>query len=90
MNSTLPIELTAAAFGVAGTILLALNGPRAGWGFVAYLVSNGGWIAFAWIHGHWALLAQQLAFTASSLLGVWVWLVKPRVATGAQEWESEA
>ena len=42
--TTLPIELTAAAFGVAGTILL----------------------------------------------GVWVWLVKPRVATGAQEWEPES
>lgn len=71
------IELMGATFGVLGTLLLALNGPRAGWGFVAYLVSNGAWIWFAWIHGHWGLLAQQLAFTASSLLGVWVWLVKP-------------
>lgn len=77
MNPTLIIELTAAAFGVLGTVLLALNGPRAGWGFVAFLASNAGWIAFAWIHAHWALLAQQLAFTVSSLLGVWVWLVKP-------------
>jgi len=75
--STLTIEISAAAFGVLGTVLLALNGPRAGWGFVAYLVSNAGWIAFAWIHAHWALLAQQLAFTASSTLGVWVWLIKP-------------
>lgn len=79
--TTLPIELTAAAFGVAGTILLALNGPRAGWGFVAYLVSNAGWIAFAWIHGHQAMLAQQIVFAATSLLGVWVWLVKPRSQT---------
>lgn len=77
-------ELTAAAFGVIGTVLLALNGRRAGWGFVAYLASNAGWIAFAWAHSHWGLLAQQVAFTASSLLGVWVWLIKPRaaVATG--------
>jgi hypothetical protein len=77
MPTTLYLELTAAAFGVLGTVLLALNGPRAGWGFVAYLASNAGWIAFAWIHSHWGLLAQQLAFTVSSLLGVWVWLVKP-------------
>ena len=77
MNSTLIIELTAAAFGVLGTVLLALNGPRAGWGFVAYLVSNAGWIAFAWIQGHSWMLAQQIAFTGSSLLGVWAWLVKP-------------
>lgn len=72
------IELTAAAFGVIGTVLLALKGPRAGWGFVAYLVSNAGWIAFALIHHHWGLLGQQIAFTASSLLGAYVWLWKPR------------
>lgn len=77
MSNQVLIEISAAVFGVLGTLLLALNGPRAGWGFVAYLVSNAGWIAFAWIHAHWALLAQQLAFTVSSLLGVWVWLVKP-------------
>lgn len=76
MNS-LVIEVISAVFGVLGTVLLALNGPRAGWGFVAYLVSNAGWIAFAWIHGHWGLWAQQMAFTVSSLLGVWIWLIKP-------------
>lgn len=73
----LALELTAATFGVLGTILLALNGPRAGLGFVAYLASNAGWIWFAWWHSHWAMLVQQLAFTASSLLGIWVWLVRP-------------
>lgn len=76
---TLAIELAAAVFGVAGTFLLALNGPRAGWGFVAYLASNAGWIAFAWIQGHWGLLAQQIAFTAASLFGIWRWLL-------AEEW----
>jgi nicotinamide riboside transporter PnuC len=78
MNTSITIELAAAAFGVLGTLLLALNGPRAGWGFVAYLVSNAGWIWFAWSHGHFGLLAQQLAFTASSLLGIWVWMVRPK------------
>ena len=73
----LALEIAAAACGVLGTVLLALNGPRAGWGFVAYLASNAGWIWFAWWHGHWAMLVQQLAFTASSLLGIWLWLVRP-------------
>ena len=71
------IEFLSAAFGIFGTILLALNGRRAGWGFVAYLVSNAGWIWFAVAHAHWALLAQQLAFTVSSVVGIWVWLVRP-------------
>lgn len=76
---SLAIEIIAAAFGVMGTVLLALNGPRAGWGFVAYLASNAGWLAFAWIQGHWGLFAQNLAFLASSFLGIWIWLVQPRV-----------
>jgi hypothetical protein len=73
------IEYTAAAFGVLGTWLLALKGPRAGWGFVAYLASNAGWIAFAWHQGHWGLLAQQIVFVATSVLGIWVWLLRPAV-----------
>jgi hypothetical protein len=82
LTSNLIFELTGAAFGVLGTVLLALNGPRAGWGFVAYLASNAAWIGFAWIHGHWGLFAQQVAFTASSLLGVWVWLIRPTTERG--------
>lgn len=73
----LVIEYIAALFGVLGTVLLALKGPRAGWGFVAYLASNAGWIAFAWQQGHWGLLAQQIVFVASSLLGIWIWLLRP-------------
>lgn len=79
LTPTLHIELASAAFGVGGTVLLALNGRRAGWGFVAYLASNAGWITFAWIQGHWAMLAQQVAFTATSLFGIWRWLL-------ADEW----
>lgn len=75
--SSLTIELTSAVFGVLGTVLLALNGRRAGWGFVAYLASNAGWVAFAWTHAFWGMLAQQIAFTASSGLGIWLWLVRP-------------
>lgn len=81
------IEILAALCGIAGTVLLALNGKHAGWGFVAYLGSNAGWIAFAWLHSHWALLAQQLAFTASSALGIWVWLIKP--ALHWHEWRGD-
>ncbi len=74
------IEILGAVFGVWGTLLLALRGPRAGWGFAAYLASNVAWLAFAWTHGHWALFAQTLAFMASSLFGLWVWLLKPALA----------
>lgn len=77
MSQLTLVEISAALCGIVGTMLLALKGKRAGWGFVAYLGSNAGWIAFAWIHSHWGLLVQQLFFTASSVIGIWVWLIKP-------------
>jgi hypothetical protein len=67
-------------FGVAGTLLLATKGRLAGWGFVAFLASNAGWLAFAQAHGHTKLLAQHVIFAASSLIGVYVWLIKDRLA----------
>lgn len=77
MSPSTIIEIAAASAGILGSLLLALNGARAGWGFVAYLASNAGWIAFAILHDYSAMLVQQLAFSASSLLGIWVWLVRP-------------
>lgn len=78
MSTTIAlIEWLAAVTAVAGTLMLARKGPRAGWGFVFYLVSNAGWIASALHHGAWALLAQQAVFVATSLWGVWTWLVQP-------------
>lgn len=77
MNGLPYIEISAAFFGVLGTLLLAGRSRRAGWGFVAYLVSNAGWLAFAWDRALWALLAQQMVFTLCSLYGVWMWIVRP-------------
>jgi hypothetical protein len=65
--------------GVTGTLLLATKGRLAGWGFVAYLGSNLGWVVFAYEHGHTKLLAQHLIFAVSSSVGVWVWIVRPRL-----------
>lgn len=83
MNGFPWVEASAAAFGVLGTLLLAGRSRRAGWGFVAYLVSNAGWLAFAWERGLWALLAQQAVFTLCSVYGVWNWLVRPARSGGA-------
>ena len=73
------IELFAAATGLLGCLLLATKGRWAGWGFAAFLASNIGWLAFSVQHAHWALLVQQIGFTASSLVGIWVWLVVPAI-----------
>lgn len=72
-------ELFAAATGLIGTLLLACNGRFAGFGFVAFLGSNAGWLAFAWSHGHWPMFVQQIGFTASSLIGIYVWIIRPAI-----------
>jgi hypothetical protein len=73
-----PLEAVSSFFGVVGTLLLATRGKWAGWGFVAFLASNAGWLWFSLGHGFQWMFWQQVAFTVSSVLGVWVWLVKGR------------
>jgi hypothetical protein len=79
------VDFAGLVFGVAGTLLLATKGRLAGWGFVAFLGSNLGWILFAYEHAHVKLLAQHLIFSVSSLFGVWMWLLWPRVKRALQE-----
>lgn len=73
------IEIVAAMFGLSGTLLLATKSQWAGWGFVAFLGSNTGWLVFAWQHNYQAMFIQQIGFTISSLVGIWVWLIKPSI-----------
>jgi hypothetical protein len=75
------LEWLGAGFAAAGTVLLALNGPRAGLGFVLYLASNACWIYFARAANDVAILAQNLVFVASALLGIWNWVIAPRRRT---------
>jgi hypothetical protein len=65
--------------GVGGSLALAMNDTRSGWGFVAYLASNAAWLAFGLATGVYALAVQHLAFTVVSGFGVWRWLVRPQV-----------
>lgn len=87
MSST--IEILAAMCGLLGTLLLATKGRWAGWGFVAFLFSNAGWLAFSYSYAHWAMFTQQIGFTASSLLGIWVWLIRPELRKTFNEMTGE-
>lgn len=84
------LELFSALLGVTGTLLLAVQSRYAGWAFVAYLVSNVGWIAFGASHAHWGLLAQHAVFSVTSVIGIWTWLVKPRLAKSAANPKAQA
>lgn len=70
------IEALAALCGLVGAYLLATKGDHAAWGWVAFLGSNMGWIAFAAVRRHWFLLLQQIGFTATSFVGIWNWMLR--------------
>lgn len=79
MTTPALIEILAAVCGLIGTLLLATKGRLAGWGFAAFLGSNAGWLTFSYTHTHWWMFAQQVGFTLSSLVGIWVWLIEPAI-----------
>lgn len=62
------------AAGILGALLVALNIPASGWGFVLFLVSSSAWTTAAAIMRDRALAALNLAFTAINLIGIWRWL----------------
>jgi len=71
------IEMFSAALGLLGAALLASRSRWAGWAFVAWLISNIGWIVFGAGNQHWFFIAQQVGFTVTSVLGIWTWLIHP-------------
>ena len=64
------LEWTAAAFGVAGAMWLAMNVAFPVLGWLAFLVSNFCWIAFANAKHHNGLGLQNLAYLATSVIGI--------------------
>lgn len=64
------VEWLSCFTGLLGSAVLALKGEYAGWGFVAYLVSNLGWIAYGVATRTWAIVLMQLGFTVTSVIGI--------------------
>ena len=69
------LEWAGCVVGLLGACLVAMNNRLSGWGFVAFLVSNVLWIAFGVATGATGLVVMQAGFTATSLLGVYRWLI---------------
>lgn len=71
-------EYAAALLGVLGALLLAVKSRWSGWAFVLWLGSNMLWVIFGARGAHWGLVLQNLAFTITSWIGIYVWLLLPR------------
>lgn len=69
------LECVAAVAGLSGAFLLASATPMAAWGWLAFLASNGAWIAFAVRRRLRWLLLQQIGFTGTSILGIYNWMI---------------
>ncbi|MBK6616582.1 hypothetical protein [Ottowia sp.] len=60
-----------------GSLLLAVKGRFAGFGFVLYLASNGLWALFGVVTNAPAIVVMQTGFGLTSLIGIWQWVVVP-------------
>ncbi len=76
-------QYLAAVFGAAGAVLLGIPSVHPIWGFAALLVSCAAWSEFALRGRHWALLAQQIAFAGTIVVGGWFWWLQPMLLGGA-------
>ena len=72
-------EWAGAIGGAAGALLLACNNRHSGYGFVLFLASNLAWIIYGLMTHTYGIVLMQIVCTGTSLLGVWRWLVQPRL-----------
>ncbi len=69
------IEWAGTLLGLIGAGLLALNMPNSGYGFIAFLVSNGCWIVWSIRGRAYGMLTMQIGFTVTSITGIVRWIV---------------
>ncbi len=62
------------ASGITGAMVLAVNLPWSGYGWLAFLLSNLAWITYARLARVVSLFLMQLVFTITSLVGICRWL----------------
>ena len=61
--------------GVLGALVLALNIPVSGWGWVLFTISSISWTVAGLVMRDMSLAVLQGAFVFVDLLGVWRWLI---------------
>lgn len=79
-------EMFGALFGLFGAFLLATRSRFAAYGWVAYLVSNLGWLVYSFNNDRWALLIQTGGFMVLSLVGIYRWLLLPEPEDKVVAW----
>lgn len=70
-------EAWGAYTGIPGALMLAMNNGYSHYGWALFLASNISWIVFAMRGNYNKLLFQQMAFMATTLLGLWNTVIAP-------------
>lgn len=63
-----------AAFGILGSLIIALNIPISGWAFVIFMMSSMGWMAAAAIMKERSIFAESAVYTVINLIGIYRWM----------------
>ena len=63
-------ELIGSCAGILGSLLLALGGLWAFWGWLCFAVSNVAWVSFASMNRYKKLLMQSLCFMLTTAIGL--------------------
>jgi|JI8StandDraft_1071087.scaffolds.fasta_scaffold830351_2 hypothetical protein len=63
-------ELIGSCAGILGSLLLALGGHWAFWGWLCFAVSNVAWVSFASMNRYKKLLMQSLCFMLTTAIGL--------------------
>jgi hypothetical protein len=74
-NTVVTAEWMASVTGLVGAALVASNTSFAGYGFVAYLLSNLGWLYYGLRTKTRSMVLMQIGFLATTALGIKNWLL---------------
>ena len=69
------LKWTGTVTGVGGALILALNLPLSGWGWVLFAISALAWTVAGMVMREHSLVLLQGGFLAVDLLGIYRWLV---------------
>lgn len=75
MRHLAKLEWMGAAFGMAGSSMLALNMSWSGWAYPLLLVFSSVMLALAVARQRWPYAALFATFTAINMLGIYRWLL---------------
>ncbi|MBF0098234.1 MAG: nicotinamide mononucleotide transporter [Magnetococcales bacterium] len=74
MDTLASLKWIGTVTGVAGALLVAMNIPQSGYGFLLFLLSSVSWFIAAYRMHEISLMILQAVFTVINLIGVWRWL----------------